>query len=436
MLRVLVHLFAFLHRRASAGFVVGLALLVAFANPHGAEAALSLRVNADGECLRLRAFAGVSGTLIGCIPDGSSVTDAGQTGSADGLAWTLVRWGDTIGWSASMYLLPDVASPAATPSAVGATPAPAPTVTAARVSAVTLRQPPTGGLVVGLVSGLSPRAVVAAQSFEVASLSVYSAGLQQFQTFIPGSPLNAIGDEPLPANTPVFIRRRGELPNALPAPAPMPVTAGTPAVLPAPVPGGTAAGLAGTGDIAAFLAAQPFAVESVSTWDTASQQWLSHLTGAPDFANSLTSGLLSSESVVFVKRSNVVAADSGVAPAATPAAPVPAPAAKTVSYGVAAIMFYYCAPGARSGLVGDGGGFCGFMANGQRVHAGAASCAAAYLGQRFLIAGDPLSRIYTCEDTGSAVTRDHRDIWFADADEGGEWWRQVGRTAEILVLAD
>ncbi|TAJ19746.1 MAG: hypothetical protein EPO65_05830 [Dehalococcoidia bacterium] len=441
MTEQLVRMFSPLHRRASAGFVVVLVLLAALTDLSPVEAATNLRVNSDGDCLRLRASAGVTAPLLGCIPDGSSVSDAGQAANADGLAWTLVRWGDLVGWSASMYLVPNAAPAVAAPPAAVAMPSPAPapaqTVTATRASAaLPLRQPPTGGLTVGLVTGVSPRTVVAAQPFEVASLSVYDATLQRFQAFVPGSPVNAIGDELLPANTPVFIRRRGDLPSVLPEPVPTTATAGTPSTLPTPAPGASVTGLAGTGDIAALVAAQPFAVESISTWDAASQRWLSYLVGAPDFANSLT-GLLASDSVVFVKRTAAVAGPRVTPTAATPS-PIPAVAVtpKTISYGVAQITFYYCSAGARSGSVGDGGGFCGFMANGQRVHAGAASCAAAYMGQRFLIAGDPLARVYTCEDTGGAVTRGHRDIWFGDADEGGEWWRLVGQTAEIFVLVD
>lgn len=444
MITGFARLFAPLHRRSLTGVVVALMLLVALANPHRTEAAGSLRVNAGGDCLGLRAFAGLAGTLIGCIPDGSSVNDAGQVTNAGGLAWTLVRWGDTIGWSASMYLVAEGAPAAAAPAPVAATVTPPTTVTATRVStAVPLREPPAGGLTVGLVSGLSPRAVAASQSFDVASLSAYDAGSQRFQTYIPGSPVNTIADDPLPTNTAVFIRRRGDLPAALPAPHPAASTAGTPPALAEPVPGGTVAGLAGTGDVVSFVAAQPFPVESVSTWDTASQRWLSYLTGAPDFANSLTSGLLAADSVVFVKRTSAPAAIAPAAstpvPTASPtpvpvAAPVPTGTPSTVSYGVAEVTFYYCTPGVRYGAVGDGGGFCGYMANGERVHAGAASCASAYMGQRFLIVGDPLDRVYTCEDTGGGVTTGHRDIWFASADEGGDWWRQVGRTAEILVL--
>lgn len=436
MTRLIAHLFGLPHRRITAGFVVATLLLALSASgARSVEAASGLRVSAQGDCLRLRAAAGFSGAVIGCIPDGSSLVGAGQQASADGLDWTLVRWGEVIGWAASQYLLEDRSAPAA------ATPTPpAPSVAATRVSAtLPLREPPAGGLTVGLVSLVTPRAVVAAQPFEVAALSVYDATAGRFVTYIPGSPVNTIGDDPLAAGTAVFIRRRGDLPATLPAPVPAATTAGTPAILTAPAPGGTAIGTAGTGDLGTLIAAQPFAVESVSVWDTTSQRWLSHIAGAPEFANTLKNGLLGADSVVFVKRSATASTVAAVAPASRPVAvapvtPVANSGLNTVSYGPAAISFYYCMPGTRNGSAGDGGGFCGYMANGERVHAGAASCAASYMGQRFLIAGDPLNRVFTCKDTGGAVTAGHRDIWFADSDEGGDWWRVVGMTAEIRVI--
>lgn len=439
MTRQTAHLFGLLPRRITAGFAVALLLLAASAlGGRGVEAAGGLRVSAQGDCLRLRGGPGLSASVIGCVPDGSSLVNAGQQASADGLGWTLVRWGEVVGWVATQYLAEEGVTPA--PAAAAPAP-PVPSVVASRVSvAPPLREPPMGGLTVGLVSLISPRAVVAAQPFEVASLSVYDAATQHFLTYIPGSPVNTIGDDPLPAGSAVFIRRRGDLPSTLPVPVPTSTAAGTPAVLATPAPGATVAAVAGTGDIAALVVAQPFAVDSVSVWDTASQRWLIHIASAPEFVSTLKAGLLSADSVVFIKRSAAVTA----APIAVAAAHAPAAAAlpattattspRTASYGLASITFYYCAPGTRKGAVGDGGGFCGHMANGERVHAGAASCAAAYMGQRFLIAGDPLDRVYTCKDTGGAVTTGHRDIWFADADEGGDWWRAVGLTAEIRVI--
>ena len=99
----------------------------------------------------------------------------------------------------------------------------------------------------------------------------------------------------------------------------------------------------------------------------------------------------------------------------------------------ASLSFYYC--GANGGpRMGDGGGFCGHMANGQVVHHGAAACAAAYMGQRFRVEGDPYGRIYTCTDTGGAVGGMHRDIWFDDAGVGWAWLQTVGFTATIEIV--
>jgi hypothetical protein len=100
----------------------------------------------------------------------------------------------------------------------------------------------------------------------------------------------------------------------------------------------------------------------------------------------------------------------------------------------ATISFYYCqdAPGVPP--YGDGGGFCGAMANGAVVFPGAAACARQYLGQRFRIVGDPTDRIYTCADTGSAVFGLHRDIWFNASVDGRKWQHVVGQRGTIEIL--
>ena len=74
------------------------------------------------------------------------------------------------------------------------------------------------------------------------------------------------------------------------------------------------------------------------------------------------------------------------------------------------------------------------MASGELVHDGAASCARHLMGQRFLIAGDPLERPYTCKDTGGGVFEGHRDIWFRDSDSARLWWMDVGSTAVVIPL--
>jgi hypothetical protein len=100
----------------------------------------------------------------------------------------------------------------------------------------------------------------------------------------------------------------------------------------------------------------------------------------------------------------------------------------------ATVSFYYCRPGDEGLHPGDGGGFCGHMRNGDLVYSGAAACAYEYLGQRFRIQGDPLSRVYTCADTGNAVLGLHRDIWFYDSDDGWDWQLDIGQAAVIEIV--
>lgn len=100
---------------------------------------------------------------------------------------------------------------------------------------------------------------------------------------------------------------------------------------------------------------------------------------------------------------------------------------------VATVSFYYCSPGSK-GPAGDGGAWCGVMRDGNVVYPGAAACDYAYLGQQFRIEGDPTGRVYTCNDTGSAVHGLHRDIWFHSSDDGWRWQRDVGKRAVIEVL--
>ena len=65
--------------------------------------------------------------------------------------------------------------------------------------------------------------------------------------------------------------------------------AGVANVAPAPPPGGLTQVLAGTTDIQALIDAQAFAVESIWKLDTATQQFLSYVVGAPAFVNTLSS---------------------------------------------------------------------------------------------------------------------------------------------------
>src|SRR5690606_7451138 len=82
-------------------------------------------------------------------------------------------------------------------------------------------------------------------------------------------------------------------------------------ILVAPPQGGITMGRAGTADVAALAAAQPFEVGSVWHWDLATQRMLQYTPGAPAFVNSLTS--LSPDDVVILRRTGVLAG-TGVVP--------------------------------------------------------------------------------------------------------------------------
>lgn len=71
------------------------------------------------------------------------------------------------------------------------------------------------------------------------------------------------------------------------------------------------------------------------------------------------------------------------------------------------ITGYYCKY--DSGYYGDGGGFCGHMANGENTHDGAGACGPGIpLGTKFDIEG---YGVVTCEDHGSAVGNNHIDVF-------------------------
>jgi 3D (Asp-Asp-Asp) domain-containing protein len=71
------------------------------------------------------------------------------------------------------------------------------------------------------------------------------------------------------------------------------------------------------------------------------------------------------------------------------------------------ITGYYCEY--DNGYYGDGGGFCGHMANGVNTHAGAAACGPSYpLGTVFNIEG---YGEVTCEDRGGGIGDDHIDVF-------------------------
>ena len=110
--------------------------------------------------------------------------------------------------------------------------------------------------------------------------------------------------------------------------------------------------------------------------------------------------------------------------------PQVAPAQQPGTLAPAQVTFYYCS----GGFVGDGGGFCGYTADGTPVQVGVAACDRAYMGQQFRVVGDPSGLVFRCADTGGAVHGSHRDMWFPTPASGGAWLAGVGYHVTIEVL--
>ena len=362
-------------------------------------------VSADGDCLRLRSAPSLSGIRIDCVPDGSAVSITGPSQTADGLIWVPVDTYLGTGWMAAIYLVVSadplqelILAPADTSGDTSGDSGPVVTVASIEGAAYTLEVPPQGGLTSGPAGTNDPAALVEAQAFPVEVVSMFDVGSQQFLTFIPGAPsfVNTLTTATLTPESIVTVTRAAGGAATNLTPSVLPVTGAT--AFPQPPEGGLTQGLAGTSDIETLLAAQPFQVQTVLAWDITSQEFLTFIPGAPLFANSLSAANLTPEMTVTLRRAD------GLQVASAPPA--------SSNQLVASITYYYCTQGSIPASIGDGGGWCGSMANGQVVYEGAAACSPQNMGQQFTIVGDPNARTYTCADTGSAVTGEHRDIFF------------------------
>lgn len=390
-------------------------------------------VDAGGDCLRLRSAPSLSGTRIDCLPDGTAVSVTGAAVVADGLAWVPVDTYLGTGWVAAIYLAiappgvgdsqqPIADNPAPTPADTNADSGGSTSIANVAASGYTLPVPPQGGLTQGPAGTNDPAAFVEAQGFPVHTLSMFDISSQSYLTYIPGAPahVNSLNAAVLDPDAIVAVKRADSGAAYGATPSLIAVTGAT--AFPKPPAGGLTVGVAGTSDVATLIAAQPFSVETLAAWDLLNQRFLTYISGAPAFANSLNNATLRPEMAVMIRTAG------GSTPTPTPPPPANSPA---VDQRVASITYYYCSQGSIPASIGDGGGWCGGMASGQVVYEGAAACASQYMGQKFKILGDPTGRTYTCADTGSAVTGEHRDIFFHNSDDGYNWWLQIGSSATI-----
>ena len=174
--------------------------------------------------------------------------------------------------------------------------------------------------------------------------------------------------------------------------------------------------------------------------DVPSQKWLTYRPGAPDFAQSLARGQLREDSIVWVRAGSVTTPTPEPTATPTPTA-TPEPTATAEPEGEiieARITYFYCNQGTIAAGIGDGGGWCGRMRNGEVVHEGAAACSRENFDQRqrFRIIGDPRDLIYTCKDIGGLVHGEQRDIWFDNSDDAINWIAVVGDRAQVEILPE
>lgn len=411
-------------RRFRFTLLITAALILGTLVPAGiAHAETSAWVDTGGDCLVLRAAPGLGSASIRCLDHGAELGLLAGSQPQDGFTWQYVSHEGQTGWVADFYITVDLDEVQALrePAAPGSS---------------GLIAPPVGGLTIGVASEADPAELVAAQGYPVVGVWSLDVGSQEFLQYLPGAPAFVNTLTSIPPGGVVTVRRDGVLTATGVPPAASLTVAGTPNELTAPPVGGVTQGVSGTTDPRFLVQAQPFVVESVAYFHVGSQRWLVYLPGAPDHVQSLQQGQLRVDSVVSVRRGE---GEPTLPTVSGPAVSGPAIGAPPSQAGVpfeTSITYYYCVPGSNPASIGDGGGYCGGMANGQTVHDGAAACSPDKLGQRFTIDGDPTGRTYTCEDTGGAVLQDHRDIWFMHSDVGYAWWVQVGDRATITVLAD
>lgn len=250
-------------RRAWWGAVLALLLLgLSVRTPGRVSAATPAIIQADGDCLRLRATPGLSGAVLTCLPDRSTVTLLGESQSADGIVWQHIVGGGLTGWAAGIYLQAGGGTGSGTGSGAAPSPSPLPSPPPPPVAAPTISGPlPTqggfalvvwsGGTVDQLIATASDRgcAVVSVWSSVNGSLIGYISGAPSFVNLrwrtevtdgalAAGTPLVVVCDAGSAAPRPVPTPAPGPAPSGSGAPPSYGPPAGTPATPPGPAGNG------------------------------------------------------------------------------------------------------------------------------------------------------------------------------------------------------
>ena len=193
-------------------------------------------IAADGDCLRVRTIAGLSGGIVGCLPTGTRVTVIQPGPDVDGYHWVTIVTGSISGWASERYL-----------RAVGSAPTPAPV--AAPIAPVV---PKAGRIVSGVVpqqgiglivfGGGTDTELLAASGCPSETAAFWSFQEGQYVQLLPGVPIPIVNAEwrnkfpqGIPADTPLMARCRPLAASIQPAPStPSSATPSPPVPAPAP----------------------------------------------------------------------------------------------------------------------------------------------------------------------------------------------------------
>ena len=167
--------------------------------------------------------------------------------------------------------------------------------------------PRAAGITIGYSGTTQPQALVAAQPFNVLSLSVFDVATQRWHVFVPGAPAfaNTLTSSNLTPESIVFAKRTNA-PKLLWSP---PLFAGPPVVpvpesantLIPPPPDGLTIGFAGTTNPVTLAAVQLFDVLTINAWDISQQRYDTYIPGAPDHVNTLTPQTLNASDFVWLR---------------------------------------------------------------------------------------------------------------------------------------
>lgn len=221
--------------------IAGLVVLLFAVLPAPALAATGPHiVRADGDCLRMRATPGLSGTLITCLAEGTQVFALGESQDVDGLRWERVSAGGQTGWVAGIYIVPGTATSTPAPPAVTPAPTVAPPSTTGTISGTVSA---SGGYSLVLWTGGRIEALVSAAQGQGCSVrSVWVSRNGVLIAYIVGAPAFVnetwtveMGTGTLPEVPVILVCAAGGAtpPGSTPTPAPGPVT---PVATPTPPP--------------------------------------------------------------------------------------------------------------------------------------------------------------------------------------------------------